>query len=118
MWHYPIAEDQDLYADFALKNGEFHFTETLDFRVSEGQLNKKFGEAAVSSLTLDKAVKVFGKKTKRIVLYAATASVEQQIGRHINLVSDHADKVLNYESRADRALFVEDVLTALGENTL
>ncbi len=114
--HYPIAEDQDLYADFALKNGVFQFTETLDFRVSDASLHSKFGETAVSALTLDKAKKRFGRKTKRIVLYAATN--DRQIMSHLNLVSDHADKVLNYESRADRALFVEDVLSALGENSL
>lgn len=116
--HYPIAKDQGLYADLALKNGAFQFTEILDFRVSEASLNAKFGEAAVSALTLDKARERFGKETKRIVLYAAKASVDRQITPHLNLVSDHADRVLNYESRADRALFVEDVLSALGEISL
>lgn len=116
--HYPIAEDQDLYADFALKNGVYQFTETLDFRVSDASLHAKFGQTAVSALTLDKAKKRFGKKTKRIVLYAAKASVDRQIIRHLNLVSDHADMVLNFESRSDRAIYVEDVLSALGANTL
>ncbi|WP_431621956.1 DUF3037 domain-containing protein, partial [Enterobacter asburiae] len=55
--NYPISSDEGLMADFLLKNGKYHLTETIDFR-SEN-VKKQMGDAAVSALPITNACEMF-----------------------------------------------------------
>lgn len=111
---YPVAPEENLFADFALKNSVFHIAETIDFRPKPRP--EKFKEAALKAITLDKAVRMFGNETKRYVVYSADTKTEVLVQTHINLVSDYADVVLNMQSTDDRAYFVDQLMDAAGSN--
>ncbi len=111
---FPIAKEENLYADFALKNSVFHITETIDFR--GGIMLEKFREAALKAITLDKALRTFGNDTKRFVVYSATAKTESLILAHLNLVSDYSDYVLNIQSADDRTFYIDKIMEAASIN--
>ncbi|MCL0619463.1 DUF3037 domain-containing protein, partial [Klebsiella pneumoniae] len=96
--NYPISDDEGLVADFLLKNGKYHLTETLDFR-SEN-IKKQMGEAAVSALTISKACEIYKHNIDSFVIYAAeTTAQEKTAKQQINLLEKHADNLINVYSK-------------------
>lgn len=84
---FPISAAHGLVAEFALKNGVMHITETIDFNVQV--LQPKRVEAQAKSLVLAEAAKAFGHGTKRYVVAAGTSNV--LIRPSLQLLADHAD---------------------------
>jgi len=78
---YPIAVNENLYADFAFKNGAYHITETINYKVTSGINTDKFEETGLKAIKLDKSKKVFGEDTKRFLVYVADAHIERQLTR-------------------------------------
>lgn len=106
--HYPISEQLDLYADFALKNGVLSVIKTIDFRVQNAASAEKFREACAVSFSFIKA-KEEEKDARRLVVYAADVKTEAAVDRHISVLSDDAEYVLNYESVKDRRFLMDEI---------
>lgn len=111
---FPIAQDEDIYADFALKNGAYRFTQTVDFRArTAGRMDKK-RLAATAAITLDKGMKVFGKDTTAFVVYGASSKDEQHLSPQLNLLGDYAKTLYNIESKTDMAAYMEQIMQVAG----
>lgn len=109
--NYPISASSDLYAEFALKNGEVHVIETVDFRRHEKVTESVRKEAAIKSIILDQAKEVFGKKGKRIAVLAADDyGVMRSV---VRLVTSYADDVITLESSADRQRLTDFIQKSL-----
>ncbi|MGK9173357.1 DUF3037 domain-containing protein [Yokenella regensburgei] len=109
--NYPISSDEGLMADFLLKNGKYHLTETIDFR-SEN-VKKQMGEAAISALTISKACEVFSHNIDSFVIYAAeTTAQEKSAKQQLNLLEKHTDNLINAFSKDDMSHYFEKMLEA------
>lgn len=113
---FPIDPSENLFADFALKNGVFRITETVDFRSESKGNTDKNREAAFAAITLDKATKILGTDTIKYVIYAASAKTEKSIEPQLNLLSDYASKVLNFLSKEDYAIYIDELMSAASQN--
>ena len=113
---FPIAVNENLYADFAFKNGVYHITETINYKVTSGINTDKFEETGLKAIKLDKARKVFGEKTKRALVYVADTKIEKQLTPHLNLLGDYADQVVNLRSTADKERYFAALLPHAGHN--
>lgn len=109
--NYPISDEEGLVADFLLKNGKYHLTETLDFR-SEN-IKKQMGESAVSALTIAKACEIYKSNIDSFVIYAAeTTSQEKAARQQLNLLEKHSDNLINAFSKEDMNFYYEKMLNA------
>lgn len=113
---FPIVKNENLYADFAFKNGSYHITETINFKVRSGLSTDKFEESGLKAVKLDKARKVFGKSTKRFLVYVADAKTERQITPHLNILNDYSEHVLNLSSKKDKEFYFSTMLRNAGLN--
>lgn len=115
--NYPVSNG--LQVDFALKNGVYHVTETIDFRVTSETIKSiKLKEVGLKAITLDLALADLGKDTMRSFVYAARVEEERQLSNHLSLMEKYADRVFNFESRDDQRVYVDYTLSALGERLL
>ncbi|HDY7424672.1 TPA: DUF3037 domain-containing protein [Vibrio vulnificus] len=111
---YPISQKEGLFAEFLLKNGAYHLTETLDLRTDNNR--SKLGESALKALTIDKAKDVFRNNLNAFVIYAAdNVSQERNSATQLNLLSEHADHIYNLSSKEDMATYYDHMLTAANE---
>ncbi|WP_000846935.1 DUF3037 domain-containing protein [Escherichia coli] len=109
--NYPISNEEGLVADFLLKNGKYHLTETLDFR-SEN-IKKQMGEAAISVLTITKAYELYNSNIDSFVIFAAeTTAQEKSAKQQLNLLEKHADNLINAYSKEDMRSYYEKMLNA------
>ncbi len=109
--NYPISSEEGLVADFLLKNGKYHLTETIDFR-SEN-LKRQMGEAAVSALTISKASEIYGSNIDSFVIYAAeTTTQEKSAKQQLNLLEKHSDHLINAFSKEDMGFYYDRMLNA------
>lgn len=109
--NYPISADEGLSADFLLKNGKYHLTETIDFR-SEN-IKKQMGEAALSALTISKAIEIFHSNIDSFVIYAAETTAQEKGARHqLNLLEKHTNNLINAFSKDDMNKYYEKMLNA------
>ncbi|WP_155629817.1 hypothetical protein [Burkholderia stagnalis] len=63
-----LSEEHGIVAEFALKNGAMHITETIDFDMQTATAKRV--EAQAKTLVLDEAQRVFGDTTKKYVVVA------------------------------------------------
>jgi len=105
--HFPIAPAYGLIADFALKNGVMHVTETIDFEVQS--LKGKRIEAQAKTLVLTEAVKVFGPDTRRYVV--AAGSSQSEVQSSIALLRENAE-VFALESAEEMTRYVDRMASA------
>jgi hypothetical protein len=111
--NYPIDADEGLFADFVVKNGAYHVTETADLRAASASNIDRVKIASLTAIKLDKAKQGFGRKTKRYVVFAAkSASAVQQ---QINLMGDYSDAVYNLGSKAEMAEYMERIMGAASQ---
>lgn len=110
--HYPVSVEDNLYADFALKNTQWHITETLDLRASVETIKAdKFKQAAVKAITLDRATKKL-KNCIPMVVYAAHEESLDIVQHHINLLSDYSDRIYNYLDSSDMEAYITHITHA------
>ncbi len=101
--HYPIVVDQDLNAEFAIRNGRLHLMETVDFR--SGVSSVKRMEARGKALVFD-AAREQDAETSCTVVIAAQDYAE--IKSSMNLLHRYADRVAVYDSVTDmQSLFTD-----------
>ncbi|AVX37795.1 DUF3037 domain-containing protein [Yersinia massiliensis] len=109
--NYPISAEEGLVADFLLKNGKYHLTETLDFRTEN--VKKQMGEAAISALTINKAVEIYSNNIDSFVIYAAETMAQENSAKHqLNLLGKHTDNLINAFSRDDMMVYYEKMMNA------
>lgn len=111
---YPISQKEGLFAEFLLKNGAYHLTETLDLRTDNSRT--KLGESALKAITIDKAKTLFNDNINAFVIYAAdNISQERNSATQLNLLNEHTDYIYNINSKEDMALYYEHMLHAAHE---
>lgn len=109
--NFTISHDEGLVADFLLKNGKYHLTETIDFRAEN--IKKQMGEAAVSAITISKANEVYLNNIDSFVIYAAeTIAQEQSARKQLNLLEKHCDNLINSYSKSDMDFYYDRMLNA------
>lgn len=109
--NYPVDANDDLYADFAMKNGSIHVLEVLDFRGVE-RINRGIrGEASLTAILLDQVKKRFTGESKRIAITAADDY--KKFSSLMNIVGGYADDMVAIESAADRQRLADFISTSL-----
>lgn len=106
---FPIEATKGLFAEFALKNGGMHITETVDFDVSESSERSKRLEAQAKTLILAAARNFLGEKTKTYVVVSGSNRRAAQTS--ISLLEDYAE-VFALESAADMDSYFKKIYVA------
>jgi hypothetical protein len=101
--NYPVSVDHGMHADFALRNGVMHITETIDFEVQSSAKGKK-QQAQAKTLVLIESAKIFGDGTKSYAVVAGSSRSDVQ--QSVNLLTDHAT-VFALESAADMKVYID-----------
>lgn len=107
--NYPVNTSSGIYAEFALKNGVYRITETIDFRVKDIGSHKT-NEAAAKAITLIESRASLGNDTTRYVI--AAANDYARIQAQINLLGRHSDHVLMRDSAEDMAFYANEIAKA------
>jgi hypothetical protein len=101
--NYPVSLDEDLSAEFAMKNGILHLTETVDFRA--GVPSSKRMEARGKALVFDFAKDQDSTTACTVVVAAADYS---EIKSSMKMLNRYADRVVAYDSTFDmHSLFAD-----------
>jgi hypothetical protein len=111
--HYPVVADEDLSAEFAMKNGRLHLVETVDFRA--GVASAKRMEARGKALVFD-AAKEQDTETQCTVVVAAQDYAD--IKASMNMLNRYADRVAVYESATDMQSLLSDWARAMNRPML
>lgn len=115
--NFPIGETENLTVDFALRNGGFHLTETIDYRVR--RMTDKQKETGLVAVKLHQASLKFGVETERTVLYYPPEGSSKALTPWINLLSEYADEVLNLASHDERQFYFRSIHeAATGQHSL
>ncbi|HBN7642424.1 DUF3037 domain-containing protein [Pseudomonas aeruginosa] len=109
---FPISEKSSLRADFALKNGVYHITETIDLGARDASV--KFKEAGLKSFVMAKAKLELGKETKCYAVYSASAADEKDKSEAIDLLSEGSDFIFNLRSQKDKVDYIQRMEEAAG----
>lgn len=104
---YPVSLENGIVADFALRNGVMHITETIDFEIQS--LIGKRVEAQAKTLVLSESLKVFGDMTKTYVVASGTSRPDAK--QSVKLLGEYAD-VFALESPTDMRRYVEAMTSA------
>jgi hypothetical protein len=105
--NFYISKEEELRADFVLKNGVYHVTATLDLRRS----NVDISQAALKAIVLDKAGDIFPSGVRRLGVYAAPPG-SRQFQPHIDLLTDYADDAFNWLDKQDRERYTRSIYAA------
>lgn len=105
--NFPINPDARMFAEFAVKNGHYYITETVDVRaINRGKLN----ETGAKGLLLDQSRVVLGDSTSRFAIVAADSLDD---ARPIFATLKPYCTVLNYHDAAD----MDGYLAIIGKAT-
>lgn len=113
---FPISERANLHADFALKNGVYHITETIDLGARDASV--KFKEAGLKSFIMAKAKLELGTETKCYAVYSASAADEKDKAEAIDLLSEGSDFIFNLRSQKDKIDYIQKMEVAAGMQKL
>lgn len=104
---FMLSQDHGIVAEFALRNGAMHITETIDFALHTATAKRI--EAQAKTLVLDEAQRVFGDTTKKYVVVAGAEIVGMEAS--VRLLQDRAT-VYSLESDADMSEYMSLISTA------
>ena len=102
--NYPINEAMGLRADFVLKNGIFHVTETVDFNVND--IQSKFKETTSKMITFMQSKTAFDNPACYFV-YSASAAKDKVISQHLAVAEGYSTKLFNLESKVEQTNYFE-----------
>jgi len=111
---YPIAKDEGVTAEFALRNGKLHVIETLDFRVSTAAAKNL--EARSKALVFDLAHDIEGVPIMSYVVIAGGQMDEAKSA--IKLMQRYAENVCHWEDKGDMDGLINTLSTAIGQSPL
>lgn len=100
--NYPIDANTGLFAEFALKNGRLHVTETVDFRLSTPSTKRQ--EAQAKTLLLVEARQRVGRN--KLHRYVVVTGASAEVQSSLNLLAKHADDLIVRESQSDWRRYV------------
>ncbi|NHC51489.1 DUF3037 domain-containing protein [Pseudomonas sp. AU8050] len=109
---FPISERANLHADFAMKNGVYHITETIDLAARDSSM--KFKEAGLKSFILAKAKLELGNETRCYAVYSANSSDEKDKSEAIDLLNEGSDFIYNLNSARDKIAYIQQMEDAAG----
>lgn len=101
--NFPIDTDIGLFAEFALRNGKLHVTETVDFRTSTTAAKKQ--EAQAKTLILVEALERLGPVDLR--RYVVVTGASSQVQASMNLLERYSDDFIVRESAQDWQRYVD-----------
>lgn len=102
---FPIAESENLYADFAFKNGVYRFAQVIDMGLAHSNPSAKFKDCCEKAVTLDKAKHEFGLDSERVVLFSAPDRHSPTVDAALNLLADYSSIMLNADNADDMSRF-------------
>jgi len=105
---YLVSTEEDLRADFILKNGTYHVTATLDLRRDSVHIK----EATWKAVVLDRAKVVLKPGARRLGVYAAAPKADQ-FHSHISVLGDYSDDIFNWLDRKDRERYAQAIYGAI-----
>ena len=108
---YPVAAEDDLFADFALKNGTIHIIETLDLRGLDRVTKSSQGQASLKAVLFDQARTRLPAGSRRIAVTAADDY--SQVRSSMNILRHYADDIVQIESTEDQQRFAEFISKSL-----
>lgn len=110
---YTLSPEHGIVAEFALRNGSMHVTETIDFALHTAKAKRV--EAQSKTLVLDEAQRVCGDGTKKYVVVAGSNS--EGIESSLNLLKDRAT-VFMLENDSDMNRYMDIITAAAGPRQL
>lgn len=113
--NFPVVATNDLYAEFALKNGVVHVIETLDLRGHDKVNAHVHKETAIKSIVLDQAGRALDKKSRRIAVVSASDYAAMRPA--INIVNTYADDVITMASSQDKQRLADFIKMSLHSQT-
>lgn len=111
--HYPISIEDQLYAEFAIKDKKFHLIETVDFRT--GKLSSKKIEAQGKALVFDIAKDVEPLSEGTIIV---AANDFQEIKSSMKILKRYATNVAAFDSPTDMNYLFKIWAKAMGRPEL
>ncbi|PPC77951.1 hypothetical protein C4K68_07855 [Pokkaliibacter plantistimulans] len=113
VYNYPISPEEGLHAEFLLKNGIYHITETLDLRGEDKKAIR--GESALKAITIERAQRVYGKNNiSSFVVYAADNSSQEKASKaQLKMIERDADILVNLRSKQDMANYYSHIARAM-----
>lgn len=112
---YPIAPEEGLNLDFALKNGALHCLQTADLRPSSNSTHRKH-EAQSKMLALGLAPQLTQEKPQRYTIFAGGTDKESQ--HALKLAERVSDEVYMFESQQDMTELMGILAEAMGKPVL
>lgn len=112
---FTISQEENVVADFCLRNGRLHVIETIDFR-TENHSSKRT-EAQSKALVFDMAYETEGKPVAAYAIVAG-AIENKEAKNSVKLLSRYADHVIDWEDRSGIADFMGMMTKATGRMPL
>lgn len=109
-----LTVENELKADFAIRNSVMHITATLDLRRPRVDVK----EATLKAIVLDRAREHFGDDTRRLGVYAAADIASDHFKTHIDLLKEYSDDCFNWENPIERRRYSSAILKAYGLDRL
>jgi hypothetical protein len=106
---FSIDPDENLVADFALKNGKLMIAATLDLRKQAADLR----DAALKSITLDKATKKYKEGVRTVGVYAVDPDMKDNFRSHIAMLGDYAHELYDWTDLEGSKKFKKSIFDAL-----
>ncbi|WP_421854601.1 DUF3037 domain-containing protein [Marinomonas sp.] len=104
--NYTLDEAADIKAEFMLKNGVYHLTETVDFNTQQS-LPEKRRQTTDKLWTYAHAEKVLDNDVKRYFVYSANTVNESRNQGLIDLVVRDDAEIYNWESLDDQKKYID-----------
>lgn len=101
--NFPIDPEVGLFAEFALRNGQLHVTETVDFRTSAPSVKRQ--EAQAKTLLLVQAQSSVGRADLK--RYVVVTGASAQVQASMNLLERHSEDLIVRESSEDWRRYVD-----------
>lgn len=103
--NFPIDKEIGLFAEFALKNGKLHITETVDFR-GTSHLAKSRESQAKSLLLIEAKNRMKNNDLQRYVVVTGANTNEQA---NMKLLARHAEEFIVRESNEDWQRYLDAI---------
>lgn len=113
---YPLSMTEELFAEFALKNGAIHVIETLDLRGHQSYTKPLRNEASHKALVLDLAQDELQESSQRIAVIAADDYATMKPA--VSMLNRKASAVISMDSANDRQWLADFVSKSLHLPTL
>ena len=102
---FAIAGSEQLFADFAYRNGVMRFAQLLDLNVAKSSLSSKLEESCKKAVALDKAAKAYGVTARRFVLFRDGVDSDDNARAALNILRDYSDEQFDASSSKQLAEF-------------